>query len=55
MKEGALDDKMKKEYTESLRKELLDFYDVVMRDFIADSELRSGIQISGHCRLVLYK
>ncbi|XP_024386165.1 callose synthase 9 isoform X3 [Physcomitrium patens] len=44
VKEGALDDKMKKEYTESLRKELLDFYDVVMRDFIADSELRNDAE-----------
>lgn len=43
MKEGVLDDKMKKEYIEFFWKELLDFYDVVMCDFIVDLELRFGI------------
>jgi hypothetical protein len=32
-------------YTAAVRKELLDFYDAVMQDFIADSQTRSEIQI----------
>ncbi|KAG0630756.1 hypothetical protein M758_1G201800 [Ceratodon purpureus] len=43
-KENADENEMKKSFTAAVRKELLDFYDVVMQDFIADSETRIDVK-----------
>lgn len=50
MKENAeVNKKMRDDYTATVGKNLLDFYDVVMQDFIADSETRFEIQIPILC------
>lgn len=46
VEDNAVENDIMKNYTAVVRNELLDLYDVVMRDLIADSETRSEIQCS---------